>query len=213
MATKASDTFTEASDTDLKDHTPDTGTGWDTDGDTQPEVEGSSDQLQHHNNSTPDCGREETDIGDDDMDVTMDCYLGDDQDNRRCGVTGRVASTEAGEDNAYWGYLQGDDAGGMNAVLDKVVSSSTTNLSSSSVMFDPLTDTVEVKLEIRTAAKKVYLDSMEELSSSDDSLTGNNFAGVIISRQDPRGDNFLSESVGAPPASNLITLALTGVGK
>lgn len=84
--------------------------------------------------------------------------------------------------------------------LDKVVATTRTELGSYDANIGSGDVPETVKLEIRTAAKKVYQNGVERISSTDDVLTGNNFAGITSQRGTVRGDNFLSESVDAPPA-------------
>lgn len=191
-ATVAQDTFTEAVDTDLESHTPDVGTGWDTDGAASFQAT-DTDDLRASGTSIQ-AARETTTIGDDDMDVSIDYVVIRLSSDSRIGVIGRVPDTEDGEENSYQSYFIGDGSA-VDITLDKVVASIRTNLGSydANITSGDLPETM--KLEIRTAAKKVYLNGIERISSSDDNLTGNNFAGVTGQRGVPRGDNYLSESV------------------
>ena len=191
-ATIGQDTFTEASNTNLENHTPDTGTSWSVDATAEFLVLGASDDLQE-NAARDNFARETTDIGDDDMDVSTDTTINSTSNARRAGVIGRIPTGESGVANGYHAYRRGE-ASGTSYRLDKIVTSVTTNLGSYS---DAAANTVSqtIKLEIRTAAKKIYVDATERISSTDDVLTGNNFAGIVMEEKVPRMDNWLSESV------------------
>lgn len=224
MATKAQDTFTEASDTALGSHTPDTGTGWTVtsdDGSDGITVVAADDNIRNDvtmasNRYT--LGKEDTDIGDDDMDVSITYAVAStDSFIQRSGACGRILD----KDNMYYGGQRtttaGQPAKKNRTTLEKIVSNAFTELGSDN------TDVVNgdtIKLEIRTAAKKLYQNGTERISSTDDVLTGNNFAGVFFERNSfgagVRFDDFLSEDTGAPPPPSgppVGSLALLGVGR
>ncbi len=199
MATKAQDTFTEGSDTDLIDHTPDTGTGYTTDlGGFEEDmlVEAATDQLAAHSLIVVGGGaREDTDIGDDDMDVSF-TLASFGVNTRGSIVSGRIPSGTFDGDNAYTVVFDAD-SGNEFYGLQKRVAGTNTDLGNASVI--PLANDV-VKLEIRAGTKKIFIGGVEKFSSTDDSLTGNNFAGyVVVVRNEAIVDldDFLSESVAA----------------
>lgn len=73
MATKAQDTFTEGANTNLNVHTPDTGTSWSETTNGNHIVRSGSDTVRREaNGGSVDIARENTDIGDADMDVSVD---------------------------------------------------------------------------------------------------------------------------------------------
>ncbi len=211
MPTKAQDTFTEASDTNLTDHTPDTGTGWTTDVSDEAELKiiAADDELELDEAMGGGEGaREDTDIGDDDMDVsaTLRTTLSG-TDNRVIMVSGRIPSGTFDGQNAY--LVDGKTSGADVYRLNKRVAGSVTALGTYGTI--PTSGEV-IKLEIRTAAKKVYIDATERISSTDDSLTGNNFAG-FVTRGSPditshwRLDDFLSEDVAAAVSAISLVMA------
>lgn len=206
-ATIAQDTFTELLDVDLLDHTPDTGTGWDTDTQADLDVFGLlTDNVGVASGSTNiRAARETTTIGDDDMDVTLDCVLNSVATNNSGGPTGRIPDTVNGSANRYQAKLVGD-ATTVDVELEKVVASTTTSLGTYDLNAAS-TDTVTLKLEIRTAAKKVYVGGVERISSVDDSLTGNNFSGIGVLRSNFRGDNYLSEDAAAAATRRVILIS------
>ena len=211
MAIKAQDTFTEASDTNLTDHTPDTGTGWTTDisDETELRIIAADDELALSSAMIVGEGaREDTDIGDDDMDVssTLRTTLSG-TDNRLTIVSGRIPSGTFDALNAY--IVDAKTQGTDSYRLQKKVAGSVTVLGAYGVI--PTSGDI-VKLEIRTAAKKVFLNGTERISSVDDSLIGNQFAG-LVNRGAPtidwRLDDFLSEDVGV---AGRIMSSITGAG-
>ena len=96
MAIKAQDTFTEGFDTNLTDHIPDTGTGWTTDlaAEADMQVIAADDELAVGIGLADSRGaREDTDIGDDDMDVSLTCRTNlSDFQPLSSGVAARIPS-------------------------------------------------------------------------------------------------------------------------
>lgn len=206
-ATIASDFFTEALDTAFSSHTPSpSGTSWTQFDATNPKVIGATDNAMVGEAGTSNIrtAKETTTIGDDDMDVSATTTINNTSTTHSTGVSGRVASTDTGESNAYWARRIGA-ASGTTYQLDKTVAGVTTTLGTYA---DAAANTTSqtIKLSIRTGAKTVSVDGTDRISSADDSLTGNNFAGVVGSRDDPRLDDFLSESVASTGAAQVIQL-------
>ena len=199
MATKAQDTFTDTDNTALNAHTPDTGTGWTC-------ITGwkigkfDANEVSAPTNATIEAAMEDTDIGDDDMDVSVDLSNAWDtaDDSDQIGAAGRILSTNQAsiDDNHYRAVADVVNGASMGFELFKVVTGTETSLGTHAQ--DPATgDTI--KLEIRTGTKKLYVNGSELISSSDDSLTGNQFAGITHNGQKETHyyDNFLSEDVAA----------------
>lgn len=203
MATTAQDNFTEASDTNIESHTPSpTGTSWTpaTTGDTK--VIGSTDSVQPRSGANECFVREGTDIGDDDMDVSADVVLNTTNSGHRAGIAGRYAS--GSHNNQYQAYAQGSAATTYDIFLFKNIAGVRTQLGTYALTVASTAEVVTLKLSILTATKKVFTNGTERISSSDDNLTGNNYAGLYGRNSSPRIDNFLSESVSAsiqPPRS------------
>lgn len=198
MAVVKQDTFVDTANVQLQNHIPTpSGTGgWDTDTDPRLEI-GAANDLRIDSETSHKFGRETTSIGDDDMDVSLDVQLNNASANQhKCGPSGRIPNTENGSANGYHLWLVSKGTGGDLELVKRVASVETslgTNSFGGSVA-TPFT----LKLEIRAGAKKGYIDGVEKISSSDDSLIGNTYAGVNGLRNAWRADNFLSESVDAP---------------
>ena len=195
------DTFTEGANTALTSHTPDVGAGWSVSGSTWTVV-ALTDTLTKTTGAA-DRARKGDDIGSDQMDVTADmATVG--TTGIQTGVCGRM--TTADYVNQYEAYLAGDGLT-VDLALDKVVSGTRTSLGTFDLNALSLA-VVSVKLEVRTAAKKVYAGGVERITTADNSLTGQQYAGVTGNGASAtrNWDNFLSESVGAPQRT------LVGVG-
>jgi len=106
------------------------------------------------------------------------------------GPAGRIPSGTVDGDNFYAARLYSDGSN-CDVELVKNVGGSETQLGTYDANFGTSTD-VTLKLEIRTATKKVFVDGIERISSSDDSLTGNNFAGMTSAKDLWRMDDFVS---------------------
>jgi len=208
MVVKAEDTFTEASDTNLENHTPSpTGTAWVVKTAARLFIQGDLDAV---NNIEADAvrypGRETTDIGDDDMDITGVLEMQDTDDignTQFCGICARM--TSANFDNYYTARIV-DDAGGGDVTLRlfKIIGGSATELGTGFSLsgLGPFT----VKLEIRSGTQKVFENAIERISATeaDTVLQGNQFGGLENSDEDelnPLIDDYKSESVAAPPAA------------
>ncbi|NIO41045.1 MAG: hypothetical protein GTO41_13255 [Burkholderiales bacterium] len=207
MATKAQDTFTEASDTELQSHIPNTGTGWTCEGGAGiMQVLGAEDAVQRQDFGRR-YAREGTDIGDDNMDVSADCLGNSTTSGRDAGVAARMTTSDF--DNAYHAYLDGDGGSAVDVYFYKEVAGSRTLLDSwngnlSTGVYYTL------KLEIRSGAQKVYVDGTERCSATeaDSTLQGNQYAGIAAQRTGQRIDNFLSESVDPAGMSQLLSTAM-----
>jgi len=202
MATIISDLFTEAGDTALDAHTPDIGTGWTLQAASTLQVEGGAGVCETIHTSVRHAS-EDTDVGADIMDITADVRCDSTNTDRIIGVVGRIPSGERGNSNGYWAYRI-PSASGTTYHLDKVIAGSPTDLGTYVDTGNAFT-TQTIKLEIRTAAKKVYVDGVERISSDDDNLTGNNFTGIVMRHVNPRMDNFLVEDVSSAATTTKLT--------
>jgi hypothetical protein len=185
--TVAFDIFTVAANTALENHTPDTGTGW-----TSAGIQIlAADDFTSNVGGGPHEAREDTAIGGDEMDVSVDVRLTTNATNIYGGPKGRMPVTSA--NNGYIARYSGDGAGGFRVQLITEVNGTETVLNTASVAGD-LTNFHTIKLEIRAASKKVFFDGVEVINNTtDDSFIGNQFAG-IDTRKDSNLDNYLSES-------------------
>ena len=202
--TVASDTFTEAPNTLLENHTPDIGTSRTVKQTSELCISATLDQLRISENGpcsgvsgdffAPNGAREDTDFGDDDMDVTVDVIIQEFGGPHRGGPAGRIPAGTFDARNMY--YVVFDDGQGRWE-LHKIVAGTDTTLGFWAETL-VLNDVRTVKLEIRTATKKVYIGGVERISSTDDSLLGNNYAGLYGEADEadngPGFDNFLSVS-------------------
>lgn len=201
MATVAQDTFTESHNKKLSQHTPDVGTGWTTDltSEWNMTVIAASDHVDCA--SAVDAGfgaREDTDVGDDDMDVSLTISADVPSFGVQCGAAGRIPSGAFDGDNAY-----AIEISSSQYELFKRVGGTPTSLGSWGTA--PAVGDTQ-KLEIRAATKKVFVNGTERISSTDDSLTGNSYAGILTPSGNPVDnvtyDDFLSESVAAAAVSD-----------
>ncbi len=211
MALLAQDTFTVGVDTVLESHTPDIGTGWSVETAAKLTCDAAGDYCYANQaNNTRHWGREGTSIGADAMDVTVDILVNNVNNNRFCGPAGRMTTANWG--NQYNAEAQGGGIGGnvqLTYFLFKAVSSVRTQLGSwADTSTNNGASTHTVKLEIRTAAKKVFVDGIERISSADDSLAGNHYAGLTGQRLEAQMDNFKSESVNDPLPSKILESSL-----
>jgi len=197
MATVAQDTFTDTSGTLLANHTPDIGTGWTISGAAggeDPDIQ--SNQLRMGGWEGPEYAVEGTDIGSDEMDVSARTWLTSTESTRTIRVTGRLPSATANAANMYLGRRV-SGSGQTIYTLRKRVGGSESQLGSYTDGNAPGTQQV-MKLALRTDAKKLYVDGTERISSPDESLTGNRFAGLGGGRIESRMDDWLSEDVPPP---------------
>ena len=182
--TVASDTFTEATHTFLENHTPDIGTGWTVKTTSEFCIDATLDRLRLGESQPcsgvsgdlfpPNGAREDTEFGDDDMDVTVDVIIQLLEESHFGGPAGRIPSGTFDAMNMY--YVIYHD-GNARWELHKIVAGTDTLLGSRAETL-AMNDVRTVKLEIRTATKKVYIGGVERISSTDDSLVGNSFAGL-----------------------------------
>jgi hypothetical protein len=168
-----SDTFTEASDTTLISHTSDSGHSWTKNQGNNLTVLASGDYLY---NAAPSNTSKYT------LGVTPASAEYDVQATVTASGNGPGPSGRADFDNEYGCYFQSGDW-----VLRKIVSGVETSIGS--YTGDAPTSAKVVKLEIRDATKKVYIDGVERISSSDNAVTsvlnpGLNFRGSAGEQMD-----------------------------
>jgi hypothetical protein len=181
------DTFTEGSDTALASHTADSGGAWAQHPNfttntmtvvaSEDRVKGNSTSgtAFYYNNETP--GSAEYDV-----EATFRVTTAGDSQSHP-GLLARLAT---GASTFYQMYYAGDGTPGP-VQLQKVVAGVATTLATAA--FTPATNTdYQFKLEIRDAAKKVYIDGVEVISSADNAITDAGFVG-IRSRANGRIDN------------------------
>jgi len=199
MATIAQDTFTDTDETDLESHTPDTGTAWVDESVWQIGFDGVLSNTLTAAHDDLRAARETTTIGDDDMDVSLDladAWAALDA-AMEIGPAGRFVDTTASNNKQnHYRAVAISDGTDIGFELFKRVSNTDTSLGTSTT--DPVNgDTIQLK--IITATKKLLVNTTEKISSTDDSLTGNNFAGIMQNKAAEAHpvDNYLSESVAA----------------
>ena len=207
------DTFTETSDTVLTSHTGETGASWTLHPsysvDNQ-SVIGADDNLgynavgsgstAYYASGTPDTAE---------YDVTGDfVYTGGISGSSSKRLCGRI---DTANNTMYYG---GVTASSPYWILGKIVSGSFTTLDSDTTAF---TANVTVKLEIRDASKKLYLDGVEVCTTADNEITAAGKAGIrfYANSDDFRLDNFIAVNAGGggisiPVATNHIIKQLNG---
>lgn len=116
----------------------------------------------------------------------------------RVGVVGRRLVD--GSNTYYRAFLYGGADGSRGVRLQRVVSGSVTNMGS--YQFDWAADTYyTLKLEIKDATKKVFVDTVERISSTNNSITGTGRAGIYALAPNSGSvtctwDDFVAEGVG-----------------
>jgi len=195
LALIAQDNFTEATSALLENHTPDTGTAWVVEDPAHP-LTVSNNQLMQVGNNRDRKAYETTNIGDDDMNVSVTAHAQNGGTDRGSGLLFR-ASTSVFQDNHYLLELDGRS----DIVLQKNVGGTTTEIAAVAVG----TNFGVVAVSCR-ATKTCYFDGSAMIITSDDVLTGNNWAGVKVegSAEDKYVDNFKCDSVGGAPAPAVI---------
>jgi hypothetical protein len=218
MAIVGSDTFTESSNTDLENHTPDVGSGWSVPGAGNFAIVGSNDDVSHTVGTTFDIARKEDDIGDDAMDVSASCKTHSATGSRHSGVAARVSGSDL--DNGFLAVLRtanSSEDGNISLYLFKKVSGTVTELGSYTAGINS-NELHTIKLSIRSGSQKVYLDDVERISATepDSTLQGNTYAGICMggsASSHTRITTFQSESVEADTeqknASDTLELELT----
>lgn len=190
------DTFTDADATQLRNHFPDIGTDWAT-STTSIDIRSNTAGLRV-NTGTKQVGRELTNLGNDDMNVTAtlnivtaSCAGG----NQYAGIVARLSPSNY--NNHYLVTLE--DRCPAQVRLYKVVGGTKTQLGTSySLAGGVLSATV--RLELYNNSQKVFVNNIQRIATSepDTTLQGNNFAGVAFSdtrRNRPAADNFLSGTI------------------
>lgn len=196
MATFFSDTFTDTAGTLLESHTPDTGTSW---AKASPAPSsavitasgrariGGNTFGYYYANATP---------GSAEYDVTSDFYAATIVTD--AGITGR--NNTASQTMYRFRYRQGLTEWQLN----KVVAGAVTNLATAGQTLTAGV-TYALKLEIRDAAKKAYVDGVEVVSSTDNAITAADYAGLYLggltTADDTRGFQFDNYHVSDPPAA------------
>ncbi len=189
MTVFVSDTFTDSDSTELSAHTPDVGDAWvKRTGTNTYEISSntlvaSGSGLARYSNSAVPAGNE--------YDITVDWTYSAGAPS--FGVVGRYVD----ENNFYYSY-HGKSNGTYH--LYKIVSGVWTEL-------DTLVEAYpgganEYKLEVRDATKKVYIASVEKLTSGDNTLTSVGMAGITGAHAGAIADNFSANDVGEAGAEN-----------
>jgi len=204
-STAVSDTFTESVNTILTSHTPDTGTGWTEIYDSSPTGDDAmivaTEDIVRAGSSVNDVGQAYTaqpaPTGvDQDLSIALNTLISD-TGTKPFGLFGRRTDNS----NFYHVQILPNAHAEASVKLWKFVSGVDTELGS----YDATLAVGDViKLEIRDATKKVYINGVERISSSDNSLTSvgtwglyfGNFNGAGAGghlRVDWRLDDFLAE--------------------
>lgn len=218
-AVVVSDAFTETSNTDIISHTPGTGTGWtevyDSYTTSNAYVLASTDVLKAAAsvNSVGQAYTAQPAASGTDQDITITLINKPTTTGTRpAGIFGRYTDNN----NFYHVQLLQNESTTNSVSLIKFASGVSTVLDSSD---ETLAANDVIKLEIRDATKKVYINSVEILSSTDNAITSGtgwgfyfgNFngagGGVYHMRAEWEFDNFLAEE----PSSNSAPTAPTSL--
>ena len=199
-ATIGQDAFTGTDGTDLDDHTPDAGGGWDIDVQAGPQI--NSNRCGGDGNSRR-AGRITTTVGDDEMDVSGTFNMnndGADASEYACPA-GRIPDGEDGVENSI-GIKSVGDGASVDLELISVIASVESSLGTANTDFSDTAD-IRMKLSLRSSDFKVYADegttaTTEQISyTASDLLSGNNFGGLSTADNESSLDDFLLESVAA----------------
>jgi len=181
MAVVVNDTFTEASDTTLASHTGETGATWAKHASYAGTIRviGATDRIRqdavsggdavYYASGTPATAE---------YDVQASLYVASNVDF--AGLCGRIDTAA----NTYYLVIYYQANGTW--VLDKVVAGTATNLGTYTQALT-LSQSYTVKLEIRDATKKVYIDGVERISSADNAITAAGKGGVRINASSNSG--------------------------
>ena len=190
---RVSDSFTVSSDTPLPSHTPDTGTGWtevfdDTSAGTDLKINAAADHLRsgyaaiETGNGQAYTAQPAPTSADQDVSVTI-ATVYNNNTPRLWGIFARRTDN----DNFYHVQIVPDIYTGQDTfALFKYVNGVATKLGGYNET--TLTAGDVVKLEIRDAAKKVYINGTERISSSDNSLTAVGTWGIYWGNYNGAGD-------------------------
>ena len=182
-----SDLFTESSDVKLTAHTPDTGTGWTevyTSAASGAEVIAATDIVRAgvNTNSVGQAYTGQPAPADVDQDLTITLKALDTTSGTKpVGLFGRRTDN----DDFYHVQILPNSNSKASVKLFKFESASATELGA----FDAtLAVGTVIKLEIRDATKKVYVDGVERISSTDNSLTSAGTWGIYFGNFNGAGD-------------------------
>ena len=224
------DTFTDAFQTRLQAHDPDTGdvASWDLMGFEAQGTDNNFEEIEINNNragtlfprrGTPNPSRayrNNTDPTDNEYDVKMDINLQSSSiELDFYTLLGRMSSTgnTSATVDRYLGYYR-NHATPASRIYELAKVTAGTFVSLDTLLEDAGSGTKELKLEIRDAAKKVFLDSVEKLTSADNGITQNGRVGLGT----PEPDNFQSvwidnfDATLAAPGATIVTGTATLAG-
>lgn len=201
MPTFASDAFTGTADSDLAGRTPDVGGVWVQ----HPSVNAAADFKISNANRVRTGGNGasnhlayvDTDPGTAEYDVSLTVRAFNSSDQR----VFPAARIQTGAAQCY--YVIWDPGAGTVRLRRMINSTTGTTLGTWTVSLSNNTDYV-FKLEIRDATKKLFVDGVERISSTDNTITGAGRAGLAgeswpvtgTNTNGVHGDNFLAETPG-----------------
>jgi len=186
------DTFTESVNMALQSHTPDVGGAWvkwtiNTTGAT---VIAANDYVIGDDNGSTAGYFNQQSPASNDYNVIADVYV-------IYGNPGYVGVLGRGTGNTFYSVHYSTGIWYLNKVIDGVGTDLDTHYDTS------VEDNwVTIKLELRDAAKKVYLNDIEILSSNDDSITQVGYGGFRV-RATSRVDNFYVNDTGTETARRI----------
>ncbi len=186
-ATVVSDTFTDTDNTDLQDHTPETGGAWakmgffPLGGSAVADALINSNHLRSDNTTSSSVAyRNAANPGANEYDVITDMRLGGSPTSSSIfSLLGRMTPTGTAQSavDYYVGVYK--HQGFLDTFkLMKNVSGTLTELDALDVATLTKDTTYEIKLEIRNAAKKFYLGITEKLTTADNAITQDGRAGL-----------------------------------
>lgn len=170
------DNFDDTEGTLLQSHTPSGGGSWTKHSAATCDAEIASNRVRNGGSGQKAVYYHSADPASAEYDVEGDLYRADSSDgDRDAGVAGRMDTTDETFYNAFASIYPGFNG----YYLDKAVSGTYTRLGSYETSISA-SSTTAVKLELRDAAKKVYVAGTERISSSDNAITATGKAGLRI---------------------------------
>lgn len=211
MAVVFDDTFTEAGDTTLASHVPDTGTGWTDESATGStwEITASSDDVSpdsNANNTLLFYSAQHSNGTNVEYDIEVDVVTEGTGNTHPCGFYGRFVDAS----NTYRVFWY--NRAPTDLFLYKFVGGTPTALASADT--DNTWTASRIKFEILDATKRLFFGATQEISSTDNALTaqgeGGLAAGAIVSASDDISANWTFDNftITEPDAA-----AFTGQGR
>ncbi|MFQ5793378.1 MAG: hypothetical protein ACE5JI_23145, partial [Acidobacteriota bacterium] len=202
-ATIAQDTFTEAANAFLENHTPDIGTGWSAEPTQNLEIDAATDELGNNVGGAPSYGREGSDMTQDDVFAQCDCMVTATGNSVHSGIMVRMANTGLVGADGFVGRIEGSN-NAARLVIAKWVNENETILATTATDSHSLNTVYTLKLEATneggSTRLKLFVNGVETLNvlESTDPMQGvNNRRAGLQKRKTGSLDNWSSGTISA----------------